>query len=128
MTLGAGGESAMEQLMTVTRSVVRDCLVVDVGGAIEGMTAPRLYTAVTEALSHAVGRAVVVDLTRVAFLDSAGLDALVRATEHGEEIGEPLRIVVDDHRPVLRPIQITGLEHRLALYYSVGDATAHPAS
>jgi anti-sigma B factor antagonist len=127
MTSGTDEGSAMEQLMTISRSVVRNCLVVHVRGEVESMTAHRLTAAVGEALAEALGRLVVVDLADVSFLDSAGLDALVRITEEGEYRGGPLRLVVDEQRPVVRPIQLAGLEHRLALYHSVGDATAHPA-
>lgn len=88
------------------------------------MTAGRFADAVTAALRE--GRPVVVDLTDVAFLDSAGLTVLVQVTEHSEHQGEPLRLAVDQNRPVVRPIQITGLEARLALYDSVEDATARP--
>lgn len=116
--------------MTLRRTEVRGHLVVHVGGEVEAMTAPRLTRAVTDALDEALRdgrlvdrRPVVVDLTDVTFLDSAGLGALLQVTERGEELGEPLRLVVDQNRPVVRPIQLTGLEHRLALYESVQDAT-----
>jgi anti-sigma B factor antagonist len=115
----------VEQLMTVARADVGAHAVVRVSGEVDAMTAPRLAAAVTAALDGE--RPVVVDLTSVTFLDSAGLAALVRVTERGERRGEPLRIVVDHNRPVLRPIQITGLDDRLALYDSVTDATARGA-
>jgi anti-sigma B factor antagonist len=115
----------VEQLMIVERADVGVHAVVRVRGEVDAMTAPRLADAVMDAFDGE--RPVVVDLTAVTFLDSAGLAALVRTTERGEQRGEPLRIVVDHTRPVLRPIQLTGLEHRLALYESVEDATAHPA-
>jgi anti-sigma B factor antagonist len=35
---------------------------------------------------------------------------------------DSLRIVVDNTRPVIRPIQLTGLDQVLSLYYSVADA------
>lgn len=115
--------------MTLRRAEVRGHLVVHVSGEVEAMTVPRLAQAVTDALDESLGHArrgdprpVVVDLTDVTFLDSAGLAALLHATERGEELGEPLRLVVDQNRPVVRPIQITGLGHRLALYESVQDA------
>lgn len=111
--------------MTVARADLGVHAVVEVRGEVDAMTAPRLVEAVTAALDGE--RPVVVDLTEVTFLDSAGLSALVRTTERGEQRGEPLRLVVDHNRPVLRPIQLTGLEDRLALYDSVEDATAHPA-
>lgn len=111
--------------MTIRRADVAGYTVVHVSGHVEAMTAPRLATAVTEAIR--AGGSVVVDLTDVRFLDSAGLAALVRVTERSEDRGEPLRIVVDQNRPVVRPIQITGLEYRLTLYESVADATAASA-
>jgi anti-sigma B factor antagonist len=51
---------------------------------------------------------VAVDLLGVSFLGSAGLSALVRATGLAQASGKSLRIVVNDHRPVLRPIQLMG--------------------
>lgn len=112
--------------MTARLAEVRGHRVLHVGGEVEALTARRLADAVTEALEETLGdgRAVVVDLTGVTFRDSAGLAALVRVTERGEDSGEPLRLVVDHTRPVVRPIQITGLEQQLALYESVADATS----
>ncbi len=86
------------------------------------MTVPRFADALTAALTD--GRPVVADLTDVTFLDSAGLAVLVQVTARSEDRGRPLRLAVDRNRPVVRPIQITGLEHRLALYNSVENATA----
>jgi anti-sigma B factor antagonist len=39
----------------------------------------------------------------------------------------PLRIVVDSTRPVIRPIEIVGLDGVLALYHDV-DAALHDAA
>lgn len=108
--------------MTIRRAEVRGVVVVHVTGEVEALTAGRLGDAVVDALGD--GRAVVLDLTDVRFLDSAGLATLLRVTQESEDRGEPLRIAVDQNRPVVRPIQITGLEHRLALYESVDEAVA----
>ncbi len=61
-------------------------------------------------------------LTDVDFLNSAGLTALLDATWHADARPEPLRIVVDANRPVIRPIEVTGLDDVLALYHSVEEA------
>lgn len=111
--------------MTIRSAEVRGYLVLHVRGEVEALTADRLGAAVTAALDGDLP--VVLDLTDVRFLDSAGLSTLVRATERGEELGEPLRIAVDSNRPVVRPIEITGLERRLALYDSVDDAITGPS-
>jgi anti-sigma B factor antagonist len=114
----------VEHLISIRRTEVRGHVVVHVTGEVEAMTAERFADAVTAALDE--GRPVVVDLTDVAFLDSAGLTALLQVTERGMDRGEPLRLAVDQNRPVVRPIEITGLEARLALYDSVDDATSRP--
>ncbi len=108
--------------MTVRRAEVGGYVVVHVTGEVDALTAGRLGDAVVDALGD--GRPVVLDLTDVRFLDSAGLATLLRVTDDSEDRGEPLRIAVDHNRPVVRPIQITGLEHWLALYESVDEAVA----
>lgn len=108
--------------MTVRRVEVRGFVVVHVTGQVEAVTAGRLGDAVVDA------RPVMLDLTDVRFLGSAGLTTLLRVTGESEDRGEPQRIAVDQNRPAVRPIQITGLAHRLALYDSVaGVAGARPA-
>jgi anti-sigma B factor antagonist len=113
-----------EQLMTV-RSVDRDGVVLlEVEGAVDGLTAPRLRDAVSEAFARLAGRVLVIDLAQVTFLGSPGLRALFdTASEAVRHQGhEPLRVVVDHARPVIRPIEIVGLDNVLALYHRVDEA------
>ena len=113
-----------EQLMSV-RAADRDAgLVLEIEGEIDGLTAPRLRAAVTEAFDRINGKPLVIDLTAVRFLGSAGLRALFDiAAESVHQHGRrPLRVVVDHTRPVIRPIEIVGLDNVLALYESVSDA------
>lgn len=49
----------------------------------------------------------IVDLTEVTYLSSAGLTALLTATQEAERRHETLRLVVDSNRPVVRAIMIT---------------------
>ena len=44
------------------------------------------------------------------------------ATGRAEARAEPLLVVVDSNRPVIRPIEITGLDKVLRLYHSVEEA------
>jgi anti-sigma B factor antagonist len=116
----------VEQLMTVRSSDQDDAVVLTVHGEIDGLTAPRLRTAVAEAFERLNGRPLVVDLTRVTLLGSPGLrilrDSAEAAVHHRG--WEPLRIVVDETRPVIRPIEIVGLDEVLALYHTVDHALA----
>jgi anti-sigma B factor antagonist len=120
----AGHRPHLEQLMNV-RAVDRDETVLLVAsGAVDGLTEPRLRTAIAEAFDRLAGRALVLDLSQVTFLGSPGLRALFdSATEAVHHRGlRPLRVVVDHSRPVIRPIEIVGLDAVLALYHEVDEA------
>jgi anti-sigma B factor antagonist len=113
-----------EQLLNV-RTVDRDATVLlRVDGAVDGLTAPRLRSALADAFDRLDGRALVLDLTEVTFLGSPGLRALFDgANEAVHHRGfRPLRVVVDHSRPVIRPIEIVGLDNVLALYHDVDEA------
>jgi anti-sigma B factor antagonist len=115
-----------EQLMTVRTEDRDDVLIMTVEGDVDGLTAPRLSLAVADAFRVLAGRVLVLDLTNVRFLGSTGLrtlrDGTLEAVRH--EGLQPLRIVVDQTRPVIRPIELAGLDQILALYHTVEDAIA----
>ncbi|MCO1655409.1 anti-sigma factor antagonist [Pseudonocardia humida] len=120
----AARQPPVEQLMTV-RSVDRDASVLlVVEGAVDGLTAPRLRTAVADAFDRLDGRALVLDLSSVTFLGSPGLRTLFDSASEavGHRGHRPLRVVVDHSRPVIRPIEIVGLDNVLALYHDVDEA------
>ncbi|MBE1579708.1 STAS domain-containing protein [Amycolatopsis roodepoortensis] len=95
---------------------------VTVTGEVDNDTAPDLQRAILAVLDDSRSRACVVDLTRVDFLNSAGLAALVTAHNHAEGLRESLRIVVDSNSPVIRPIEVTGLDVVLRLYHTIDEA------
>lgn len=112
--------------MTVQLSDQDDAVILTVHGEIDGLTAPRLRAAVSEAFDRLDGRPLVVDLTSVTLLGSPGLRILHDSAEVAvRQRGlQPLRVVVDEARPVIRPIEIVGLDQILALYHSVDHALA----
>jgi anti-sigma B factor antagonist len=113
---------AVEQLLRVESRRAGPAMVVTVAGEVDMFTSPRVEEAVGRALADPAVDVIVVDLTHVEFLDHAGLSALVHAHRAAERRREPLRVVVDHTRPVVRPLEITGLERVLALYYDVAEA------
>jgi anti-sigma B factor antagonist len=125
-----GGEATahppVEQLIGLRREDRPDAVVVQVSGAVDGLTAPRLRAVIAATLEQLDGRPLVLDLTEVGFFGSPGLRALAEGTEQAAARPgfEPLRIVVDHHRPVLRPIELTGYDAVLALYHDVHSAVA----
>jgi anti-sigma B factor antagonist len=127
LVLGASGTSGdVTSIAEITSEVLDTAVVVTVVGEIDNSNGHQLEAALGAALQRAgqpeQAGVVAVDLTRVSFLGSAGLNALVNAACQAEWTTKPLRIVVNEHLPVIRPIQLTGLESMLVLFDSVADA------
>lgn len=105
-----------------------EALVVTVAGEIDLLTADRLRVAVAAGFENLRdGEMLVIDLTQVTFMDSRGLQTLVDVTQAAQQRPEPLHIVVDHTRPVIRPIQVTRLHEVLALFDTLEDALHAPS-
>lgn len=82
-----------------------------VSGDVDLECGVRLLSVTQEAL-RAEPREVVIDLTDVPFMDSAGLNHLVRALREVRPV--PLRLVVS-HPPVVSLFEMTGLSDAFAV-------------
>lgn len=84
-------------------------------GEVDMVTSQLLAKHLTCVESEVVPPApIVLDLTGVTFLDSAGLTVLVDHHQRCVEMGTALRIVAD-HRAVLRTLELTGLDALLTV-------------
>lgn len=93
LTIDVAGDSATARLT--------------VSGEIDSSSAPALRTRLDAVLDKGATD-VTVDLTRVSFLDSAGLCVLAAA--HRRTVRDDVRLrVLASSRAVIRPMQITGL-------------------
>ena len=92
--------------------------VLRVTGALDLALAPKLQQLVDRAVRQGDG-VLVVDLTGVDFLASAGMSVLVRA--HREQAA--VRVVAEG-RVVLRPLEITRLTDELDIYPTLAEAVA----
>jgi anti-sigma B factor antagonist len=119
-----GGAPPAELLMTAVRQDRGGCLVLAVRGEVDLSTGSRLADAGGETLREAVGRPVVLDMLAVEFLSSSGLGVLVSLHDEARRLGTPLRVVVDQARPVMRPIRTMGLDDVLSMFDSVDEAIA----
>jgi anti-sigma B factor antagonist len=118
----AGASSAAEQGFQVTTSVSDGTTTVAAAGSVDMLTAPSLTDAVAAA-QRTASRGVVVDLTGVDFLGSAGLSVLVEAARRATDAGSGLVIVAGNH-PVLHAIEVTGLDAVLTVVSTVADGVA----
>jgi anti-sigma B factor antagonist len=124
-----GGEVApqhpdREQLINLRVIDRSDAYIVVVSGAVDGLTAGRLRDAIMRGFEARSGRPVVVDLSAVEFFGSAGLRTLWQAAAEDADTPDftPLRVVVDHNRPVIRPMELVGLDKFLELYYDMPSA------
>jgi stage II sporulation protein AA (anti-sigma F factor antagonist) len=111
-----------EPTFAATSTLDSDVLLVTAEGEVDMSTSPRLLDAVN-AVSEVV-RLVIIDLTQVTFLDSSGLNTLVRAQRQLAPRGIALRIVSPSDRVVRRVFEIAHLEDELTLVETVADARA----
>jgi anti-sigma B factor antagonist len=104
-----------------TRWTEPDVVVLSVAGDLDMLTSPQLAESLRELLDRRP-RTVVVDLSKVDFLGSAGLAVLVTAHERIES-RESLRIVASA-RETQRAFSMTGLDELLDLYPTCEAALA----
>jgi anti-anti-sigma factor len=112
-TAGSAGSVALENRDGVA--------VLRVDGALDLALAPKLRR-LAERAARLQPSMLVIDLTSVTFLASAGMAELVRA-HRGPAASAPLRVVAAG-RITLRPLELTRLVDEFAIYPSLSEALA----
>lgn len=110
--------------LAVTQDVRPAAVVVSVTGEIDSNTVgslqPHLDRAVDAAAGHPA-KLLVVELSRVTYFGSAGLNAVLDCYEKGSAAGVSVRVVAANPE-VVRPIEVTKLDKVLRPYGTVADA------
>ncbi len=107
------GDSVDPTAFEVGKHQVDQAVVLTVSGEVDMLSSPKLAEAIHTALATRPA-ALIVDLSNVDFLASAGMTALVTAQA---EVEPPTRFaVVADGAATSRPIKLMGLDRVLALY------------
>ncbi|MGZ4564255.1 MAG: STAS domain-containing protein [Mycobacterium sp.] len=103
----------------VGKQQVDQAVVLTVSGEVDMLSSPHLAEAIQTALATKPA-ALVVDLSKVDFLASAGMTVLVTAQAETEP---PTQFaVVANGSATSRPIKLMGIDSVLALYSSLDDA------
>jgi anti-sigma B factor antagonist len=108
--------------LSVATRLVAPYAVVEVGGEVDVYTAPRLRDRLNEVVGSGQTN-IVVDLTRVDFLDSTGLGVLVGAVRRLQRANGSL-VLVCPQEGLLKIFRIAGLESVFQIFGSVAEATA----
>lgn len=104
---------------SVGKQQVGQAVVLTVSGEVDMLSSPQLADAIQTALATKPA-ALIVDLTKVDFLASAGMTVLVTAQA---EVEPPTRFAVVAHGSATsRPIKLMGIDSVLALYSTLEDA------
>jgi anti-sigma B factor antagonist len=115
-------------MLSVSRGRQGAAVVVRFVGEVDLLSVDSVRTALTTALAEATApHPIVLDLTGVGFLASAGLAELQVAHERAADQHTPLRIVATG-RAVLRPLEVVGIAAALDIYPDIATALAPPDS
>jgi anti-sigma B factor antagonist len=108
---------------TTKRELLREGVgVVELTGEIDLYTAPRFKDDLVAVINEGAHE-VVVDLAGVTFIDSTALGVLISGVKRLHEVDGRLLIVAAS-RPVVRILEITGLDRVLSIYATRDEALA----
>ena len=106
--------------LSLSTHTVGEHTVLEVGGEVDVYTAPRLRERLIE-LVEGGARHVVVDLSRVEFLDSTGLGVLVGGLKRARSHDGALRLVCAQEK-ILKVFRITGLTKVFPIHATLQEA------
>jgi anti-sigma B factor antagonist len=105
--------------LDVAETWIARVVVIAVAGDVDMLTVPRLEDAINSALRREP-TALIVDLSRVQFLASAGMNLLVAA--HREITPTTWFGVVADGPATSRPMKLIGIDNIVAVYRTLDEA------
>ena len=106
--------------LEVRNQTLGGCLIVRVAGELDVATAPLLREHIIGQLGLGQTK-MVIDMSRVPFVDSTGLSGLIVAHHEAKARGGSVRLACA-HRSVLRVFEITRMDRLFELYDDVCDA------
>ncbi|MDG4669424.1 STAS domain-containing protein [Mycobacterium sp. 236(2023)] len=107
--------------LTFSSEVGSETVVLRVSGAVDMLTAPT-FTQYVDSVLDTTLSGLIIDLTEVSFLASAGLEALVKAQR---KAGESTALIVVAAGPATRrPITLTAVDRDVRVCTTIGEAHA----
>lgn len=108
--------------ITVDTRKAGDWMVIDVAGEVDVFTAPKLRERIIGLLGEGASR-IVINLEKVAFMDSTGLGVLVGGLKRVKERDGELALAAPQ-ATVQRVLGVTGLNTVFPVHATVEEATA----
>ncbi len=107
--------------LIVSRSQEPQGTVIEAVGEVDLTTAPQLREALLGAVSDTETSGVIVDLSKVDFIDSAGLALLVEARKKLAPEGRSLNVLLTPSRQPERVLKLGRFDTIMTLAYSLND-------
>ena len=107
-------------LRVETRSPREGAAVISLSGEVDVYTSPRVKQEIVDLLNQGSTR-LVIDVTRVEYLDSTGLGVLIGGLKRAREHDGDLRLICDNPR-ILRIFEITGLTKIFDIHRNEAEA------
>lgn len=120
MNVNGSASHHQHEDISIRVHVVDGLQVFELTGSLDIATSPSVRAALTDASERGDHR-IIVDLTRLEFLDSTGLGALIGGQRRAKEFGGEIRVVAKEGQ-ILRLLRITGLLKVFAVYPTLDEA------
>lgn len=120
MNVNGSAQHHTHEDLSIHVHVVEGSHVFELTGSLDIATSPTVRAALTSA-SERGDHKLIVDLTKVDFLDSTGLGALIGGQRRAKEFAGEIRVVAKEGQ-ILRLLRITGLLKVFAVYPTLEDA------
>jgi anti-sigma B factor antagonist len=111
-------------LRVETRSPREGVAIIALDGEADVYTSPRIKQEIVDLLNNGSTR-LIVDLSRVEYLDSTGLGVLIGGLKRARERDGDLRLICDNVR-ILRIFEITGLTKIFDIHRNEAEALEKP--
>ncbi len=100
-------------------------IVVTVRGEVDYYTADQLRRCLEHSATAIGSRVLVLDLSAVTYFGSVALAILLEIADNlarRSSAPHPFRVVVDESKPVIRPIQIGGVQSLIRMHHELEEA------
>ena len=109
----------------IIRQAPQECTIVQICGELDVSTSADLRERLLAVLNRCTLSRLILDLSKLKFMDSSGVAVLVNTERRASLLGRTV-VLVAPQRPVLRVLQICGIDHFLPIFDDIDTAAAWP--
>jgi anti-anti-sigma factor len=113
------------EMAIIIQEAPQECTIVQIRGELDISAAPDLRERLLAILNHRTVSRLILDLSKLEFMDSSGVAVLVNTERRARLLGRTL-VLVAPQRAVLRVLQISGIDHCLPIFDDINAAIVWP--